>query len=84
MLKSSNEIYEKAKSGKIINISSLAGKSGGIMVGANYSASKAGVIAFTKSLARELAPYKINVNAVAPELQIQIWLNFFLQNNEEK
>ncbi|MEK6645193.1 MAG: 3-oxoacyl-ACP reductase family protein [Candidatus Firestonebacteria bacterium] len=57
---------KKQKSGKIINISSLAGKSGGIMVGANYSASKAGVIAFTKSLARELAPYKINVNAVAP------------------
>ncbi len=57
---------KEQRSGKIVSISSLAGKSGGIMVSANYSASKAGIIAFTKSLARELAPYKINVNAVCP------------------
>lgn len=52
--------------GKIINISSLAGQSGGIKVGADYSASKAGIIALTKKLALEVAGSNINVNAVAP------------------
>jgi len=53
------------KSGKIVNITSIAGKVGGILTGAHYSASKAGVICLTKSLALRLAPYGINVNAVA-------------------
>ena len=53
------------KHGKIVNIVSIAGKVGGILTGAHYSASKAGVICLTKSLALRLAPYKINVNAVA-------------------
>jgi len=53
------------KSGKIVNIASIAGKTGGIVVGAHYSASKAGVICLTKSLALRLAPYGVNVNAVA-------------------
>ena len=53
------------KSGKIVNITSIAGKVGGILTGAHYSASKAGVICLTKSLALRLALYRINVNAVA-------------------
>jgi NAD(P)-dependent dehydrogenase (short-subunit alcohol dehydrogenase family) len=57
---------KKRKYGKIINISSLAGRTGGIMVGVDYSASKGGILAFTKALARELAPYNINVNAICP------------------
>jgi len=57
---------KRQKSGKIINISSLAGKTGGIMAGIDYSTSKGGILAFTKSLARELAPYNINVNAICP------------------
>ncbi len=52
--------------GKIVSIASAAGKLGGLAAGAHYSASKAGVICFTKSLALQAAPYKINVNAVCP------------------
>ena len=52
--------------GKIINVASAAAKIGGVAAGAHYSASKAGVICFTKSLALQAAPYKINVNAVCP------------------
>jgi len=58
--------FKRKKWGRIINMSSLAGKSGGVMVGADYSASKAGLIALTKVLARELAPYNVTVNCVAP------------------
>jgi 3-oxoacyl-[acyl-carrier protein] reductase len=53
--------------GRIINISSMDGKTGGFYsVSAHYAASKAAVIAFTKTLAREVAPYGINVNCIAP------------------
>ena len=51
--------------GKIINIASSAGQMGGISVGLHYSASKAGVLGLTKSLARILAP-AIQVNAISP------------------
>ena len=54
------------KSGKIVNIASAAAKIGGVAVGAHYSASKAGVICLTKSLALYAAPYKVNVNCVCP------------------
>lgn len=53
------------KSGRIINISSVAGERGG-RGQSNYAASKGGVNAFTRSVAMELAPKKITVNAVAP------------------
>ncbi len=57
---------KEQRSGKIINFGSIAGKVGGIVAGAHYSASKAAIMCFTKSLARELAPYGVNVNGVAP------------------
>lgn len=59
-------LMKSRKSGKIINLGSVAGKIGGMATGAHYSASKAAVICFTKTLARELAPFGINVNAIAP------------------
>ena len=52
--------------GKIVNISSVAGKTGGFAAPIHYTASKAGVIGFTKSLAIEVAPYGINANVVMP------------------
>ncbi|MFH0913366.1 MAG: SDR family oxidoreductase, partial [Candidatus Omnitrophota bacterium] len=55
----------KQRAGKIINIASIIGIIGNAGQ-ANYSASKAGIIALTKTTARELASRNINVNAVAP------------------
>ena len=59
------EIMIKQGSGTIINISSIVGEIGNFGQ-ANYSASKAALIGFTKSLAKEVAPRGIRVNAIAP------------------
>jgi 3-oxoacyl-[acyl-carrier protein] reductase len=54
------------KSGKIVNISSSAGRSVSTHAGAHYTASKAGVLGLTRHAAREVAAFNINVNAVTP------------------
>ena len=56
--------------GKIVNIASIAGLVGASLpwIAVNYAVSKAGVIRFTKSCSKELGPYGINVNAIAPGL----------------
>jgi 3-oxoacyl-[acyl-carrier protein] reductase len=59
------KIMMKQRSGKIVNIASIMGIIGNVGQ-ANYSASKAGVIALTKTTARELGRRGVNVNAVAP------------------
>jgi len=55
----------EAGRGKIVNVASNAGMAGEIGI-SEYAAAKMGVIGFTRSLARELAPFKVNVNAVCP------------------
>jgi 3-oxoacyl-[acyl-carrier protein] reductase len=57
---------KKQGAGKIINLGSISGKMGGIVAGSAYSASKAGIMCLTMSLARELSPFGVNVNAMAP------------------
>ena len=59
-------IMEKKKYGKIINISSIGGKIGGMATGINYITSKGGIIALTMGLAKAAGKYNININAVAP------------------
>jgi 3-oxoacyl-[acyl-carrier protein] reductase len=52
--------------GRIVNISSVTAQSGGVTGSVAYSASKGGMLAFTRTLARDLAPYNVTVNAVTP------------------
>lgn len=61
-----SEIMKKQRNGKIINISSIAGKLGDITSAPGYGPSKAALDGLTKTFARELAPYNITVNGVAP------------------
>ncbi len=57
---------KKQRNGKIVNISSSAGRSVSTFAGAHYTASKAGVLGLTRHGAREAAAFNVNVNAVAP------------------
>ena len=57
---------ENSNNGSIVNIASIAGQVGGIVAGADYSASKAGVLCMSKSLANQVKDYKIRVNTISP------------------
>jgi len=65
MTRAAGKVMMRQRSGRIISIASTAGAMGN-PGRVNYSAAKAGIIGFTKSLARELATKNINVNALAP------------------
>ncbi|PNU04371.1 SDR family NAD(P)-dependent oxidoreductase [Novosphingobium guangzhouense] len=52
--------------GRIVNMASLAGQNGGTATGAHYAASKGGIITLTKVFARDLGPFGVTVNAIAP------------------
>jgi 3-oxoacyl-[acyl-carrier protein] reductase len=55
-----------ARSGRVINITSISGRTGGGPGGAHYAASKGGLEAFNRALAKELAPFGVTANGVAP------------------
>ncbi len=57
---------KKNNSGKIINVTSVAARTGGSLGTGHYSAAKAGIIALSKNMAKELGPFNIIVNAVSP------------------
>jgi len=63
-------VMKRQKSGKIVNIASIAGRGKSVASSSAYAAAKGGVIAFTTKLASELGPHGINVNAIAPSMTL--------------
>ncbi len=59
-------LFKERGHGRIVNIASLAGQNGGTATGAHYAASKGGIITLTKVFARDLAPFGVTTNAIAP------------------
>ncbi len=59
-------IMEKQKCGRIVNVTSVSAQTGGVSGGVHYTASKGGLAAMTKTLARDLAAHNITVNAISP------------------
>jgi len=59
-------IMRRQGSGRIVNLSSVVGRAGAVLVASHYAAAKAGILGFTRHLAREVAAEGITVNAVAP------------------
>lgn len=73
--------------GKIINMSSIGGRTASLITGVAYAAAKGGVISFTRRLAKEVGTYGINVNAIAPGLIIsgeRMHHLFYEENSEEQ
>ena len=60
------ESMKARRDGRIINFASMAGRAGAIETGIHYAASKAGVVGFSRTLAKEVGPYGITVNVLAP------------------
>jgi NAD(P)-dependent dehydrogenase (short-subunit alcohol dehydrogenase family) len=63
-------IMKRQRSGKIVNIASIAGRGKSVASSSAYAAAKGGIIAFTTKLAHELGPHGINVNAIAPSMTL--------------
>jgi len=63
-------VMKRRRSGKIVNISSIAGRGKSPSSSSAYATAKGGIIAFTRKLAFELGPYGITVNAIAPSLTL--------------
>jgi 3-oxoacyl-[acyl-carrier protein] reductase len=59
-------VFKTRGYGRIVNIASLAGQNGGTATGAHYAASKGAIVTLTKVFARDLAPFGVTVNAIAP------------------
>ena len=80
-----NQMMER-RDGRIINISSSAFRHGGVPGGGgvSYTASKAGVIGLTRSLAKALGPYNVTVNAIAPGPTLTPMTEDWLPQSEDK
>jgi NAD(P)-dependent dehydrogenase (short-subunit alcohol dehydrogenase family) len=63
-------VMKGQKSGKIVNLASIAGRGMSVASGCAYAAAKGGIIAFTRKLSFELGPFGININAIAPSLTL--------------
>jgi NAD(P)-dependent dehydrogenase (short-subunit alcohol dehydrogenase family) len=63
-------VMKRQRRGKIVNISSIAGRGLSASSSSAYAAAKGGIIAFTRKLAHELGPFGVNVNAIAPSLTL--------------
>jgi NAD(P)-dependent dehydrogenase (short-subunit alcohol dehydrogenase family) len=59
-------VMQRQRSGKIVNLASIAGRGRSAASSSAYAAAKGGIIAFTKKLSYELGPYNVNINAIAP------------------
>ena len=63
-------VMKRQRGGKIVNISSIAGRGISASSSSAYAAAKGGIIAFTKKLAQELGPFGVTVNAIAPSMTL--------------
>jgi NAD(P)-dependent dehydrogenase (short-subunit alcohol dehydrogenase family) len=63
-------VMKRQKSGKIVNLASIAGRGMSVASGAAYAAAKGGIIALTRKLSFELGPFGITINAIAPSLTL--------------
>jgi len=63
-------VMKRQRSGKIVNISSIAGRGLSASSSSAYAAAKGGIIAFTRKLAHELGPFGVTVNAIAPSMTL--------------
>jgi len=63
-------VMKRQRGGKIVNISSIAGRGISASSSSAYAAAKGGIIAFTKKLALELGPFGVTVNAIAPSMTL--------------
>jgi NAD(P)-dependent dehydrogenase (short-subunit alcohol dehydrogenase family) len=63
-------VMKRQRSGKIVNLASIAGRGISVSSGSAYAAAKGGIIAFTRKLSFELGPFGININAIAPSLTL--------------
>ena len=75
---------KKRKYGKILNVSSIAGRFRGLTSGTHYAYSKSGVIGFTRQLAYELSSYKINVNCLCPSHTLTPMVRSLVSKSKEK
>ena len=79
-----NYCIDNNRKGRIVNLTSQAAFHGSTSGHAHYASSKAGFVGFTISLAREVAPYGINVNAVAPGIMETRMVSAIVDNPERK